>query len=104
MKHHLFSVDLGRGLGVIALGASDDEIIEKLKAEGIELDKDEEDPDWLYVDELGAVLNFKTTQPPRLFEIVTEDSDVHLGSLPVIGERVHAILDRLKIPVSETLL
>ncbi len=67
----------------------------------MELDTDDED-DWLYVDEMDTELNFKATKPPVLLDIVVEDERVRFGPLPVIGERLHKIVDLLQVPDGET--
>src|SRR5881394_3447897 len=90
----LWSVDLGRGMGVIHLGATVADAIQSLKEARIDLDGDEElDIDnrgsgWLYVIDLDTELRFKSTQPPTLLEIIVEDEHIRLGPLPVIGQRL----------------
>src|SRR6185503_1020815 len=51
---------------------------------------------------LDTELHFKSTQPPTLLEIIVEDEHIRLGPLPVIGERLHTIVEQLQIPDTET--
>jgi hypothetical protein len=100
----LWSVDLGRGMGVIELGATPNQVLPALQAAKIDLDGDDElDDGWLYIVDLDTNLHFKSTQPPVLLEIVVEDEHICLGPLPVIGQRLHTIVEQLQIPTSETL-
>lgn len=101
MKSEIWNVDLGVGLGPLRLGATRDVVVRSLADSGVSLDCDEED-EWFYVDEMDTELNFKSTEPPELLEIVVEDERIRLGPLPVIGERLHKFIDTLKVPDSET--
>lgn len=101
MKPEDWIVDPGVALGVIRLGATREELANSLTGIGVELDVDDED-DWLYVPEMDTELHFKSTRPPALLEIVAEDERVRLGPLPVIGERLHKIVDLLQVPDAET--
>jgi hypothetical protein len=96
-----WTIDPGFGLGVIRLGATREEIARALASINIELDTDDED-DWLYVPEMDTELNFKATKPPVLLEIVVEDEQVRFGPLPLIGERLHKVVDLLQVPDAET--
>jgi hypothetical protein len=51
---------------------------------------------------MDAELKFKTTSPPVLMEIVVEDERVRLGPLPVVGERLHKIVELLQVRDEET--
>jgi hypothetical protein len=102
MSDDLWSVELGRGIGVIELGATREEIARNLAEKNIVLDADDED-DWLWVEELDAELRFKTTQPPVLREILVEDDRLRFASLGVIGKRLHEIVDLLRVSDTETL-
>ncbi len=101
MSDELWSVELGRGIGVIELGATKEEIAQRLAEHKIELDIDDED-DWLWVEEFDAELRFKTTRPPVLREILVEDDRLRFASLPVIGKRLHEIVELLKVSDAET--
>src|SRR6478672_2492230 len=73
----IWSVDLGRGMGVIHLGAPLADVVDRLKSGKIDLDGDDElDDGWLYVVDLDTELRFKSTQPPVLLEIVVEDEHI----------------------------
>jgi hypothetical protein len=99
----LWSVDLGRGMGGIHLDATVEDVVQSLKSAKIDLDGDDElDDGWLYVVDLDTELRFKSTQPPTLLEIIVEDEHIRLGPLPVIGERLHTIVEQLQIPDTET--
>src|SRR5262249_29972595 len=102
MSDDLWSVELGRGIGVIDLGATREEIAQRLAENKIELDADDED-DWLWVEELDAELRFKSTKPPVLREILVEDDRLRFASLPVIGKRLHEVVQLLKVDDSETM-
>jgi Protein of unknown function (DUF3592) len=102
MSDELWSVELGRGIGVIELGATREEIARRLAEHKIELDLDDED-DWLWVEELDAELRFKTTKPPVLREILVEDDQLRFASLPVIGKRLHEVVELLKVSDGETM-
>ena len=101
MKPELFAAELGQGMGVVRLGDARQEVVQKLREAGIEVDDDEEDR-FLYVDELDTELMFKTTAPPVLLEIVVEDERLRLGPLTVIGQRLHKVIDQLRVPDAET--
>lgn len=101
MQSEDWVIDPGVALGVIRLGDTREELARGLAGIGIKLDPDDED-DWLYVDEMDTELIFKATQPPVLLEIVVEDERVLFGPLPVIGERLHKIVDQLQVPDGET--
>src|SRR5262249_46264021 len=96
-------------MGVIHLGTNLPDVIQKLKDAKIDLEGDDElDIDnrgsgWLYVVDLDTELRFKSTQPPVLLEIVAEDEHIRLGPLPVIGERLHKIVEQLQVPDTETI-
>src|SRR5262245_329466 len=51
---------------------------------------------------MDTELRFKTTNPPTLMEITVEDEHVRLGPLPVIGERLHKVVELLQVPDAET--
>jgi hypothetical protein len=95
-----FTVDLGQGIGPLRLGDPKDEVLRRLAEAGMPLEDDEDD--WLYVDEMDAEIKFKSTTPPILLEIIVEDERVRLGPLPVLGERLHIIVDQLGVSDAET--
>ena len=100
----LWSVDLGRGMGVIKLGSTHADVIAALQNAKIDLEGDDElDEGRLYVIDLDTELRFKSTQPPILLEIIVEDEQVRLGPLPVLGQRLHKIVDQLQVTEAETL-
>jgi hypothetical protein len=101
MSEDIWAVELGRGMGPLELGAERGEVLRRLAEAGMEQEDDEDD--WLWVEEMDAELNFKTTKPQTLYEIVIEDDRPHFGSQVVIGRRVHEIVELLQIPDSETL-
>lgn len=101
MDDKLWSVDPGRGLGVLRLGAPLAYVRQSLAEVGIDLEED--DDHWLYVDDLDTELIFTTTKPPVLREIVVEDDRVRFGPLPVIGQRLHQVVELLQVPDGETL-
>jgi hypothetical protein len=102
MSDELWSVELGLGIGVIELGATKEEIARRLAEHKIALDVGDED-DWLWVEELDAELRFKTTKPPVLREILVEDDQLRFASLPVIGKRLHEVVELLKVSDAETM-
>jgi len=102
MADDIWSVELGRGFGVIDLGATKEEIARRLAEHRIAMDADDEE-DWLWVEELDAELRFKTTKPPVLRETLVEDDRLRFASLPVIGKRLHEVVQLLKVDDSETL-
>jgi hypothetical protein len=102
MSDELWSVELGRGMGVIELGATREEIARRLAEKNIKLNVDDED-DWLWIEELDAELRFKTTKPAVLREIVVEDEQLRFASLAVIGKRLHEVVVLLKVSDAETM-
>jgi hypothetical protein len=102
MSDDLWSVELGRGIGVIELGATRDEVACRLAEKNIVLEGEAED-DRLWIEELDAELRFKTTQPPVLWEILVEDDRLRFASLSVIGKRLAEIVDLLGVSDAETL-
>src|SRR4029079_12319464 len=102
MSDELWSIELGRGVGVIELGATREEIARRLAEHKIELGLEDED-DWLWVEEMNAELHFRTTEPKVLREIVVEDESVRLGPMEVIGKRLHEIVGFLQVADSETM-
>jgi len=101
MSDELWSIELGKGVGVIELGTTREAIAARLKEHKIELDLEDED-DWLWVEEMNAELHFRTTEPRVLREIVIEDESVRLGPMEVIGKRLHEIVGFLQVADSET--
>jgi hypothetical protein len=101
MKPELWAVELGQGMGVIRLGDTRQEVVRKLREAGIDVDDEEKDR-WFYVGEMDTELLFKTTSPQVLLEIAVEDERLRLGPLPVIGERLHKVVELLKVPDAET--
>ena len=101
MKPELWTIELAQGVGVIRLGDARQEVVRKLREARIDVEDDEEDR-FLYVREMDTELTFKTTSPQTLLEIVVEDERVRLGPLPVIGERLHKVVDLLKVADAET--
>src|SRR2546429_6615106 len=101
MSDELLLVELGRGIGVIELGATREEIARKLAEQKIELDVEDED-DCLWVEEINGELYFRTTEPKVLREIIVEDERVRLGPLEVIGKRLHEIVELLRVADAET--
>jgi hypothetical protein len=55
------------------------------------------------VDELDAELLFSKSKPRVLREIKVEDERLRLGPLPVIGRRLHEVVDLLQVQDAETL-
>lgn len=105
MSDDLWSVELGRGMGVLVLGAQREVVVTRLAQAGVELDPDEPDDGarWLYVDDLDAELLFSKSQPRVLREIKVEDQRLRFGPLPVIGRRLHEVLGLLQVQDAETL-
>jgi hypothetical protein len=101
MSDELWSIELGKGLGVIELGATREEAARRLKEHKIELDLEDED-DWLWVEEMNAELHFTTAEPRVVNEITVEDEQVRLGPMEVIGKRLHEIVGFLQVVDSET--
>jgi len=101
MSDELWSIELGKGVGVIELGATRDEIARRLAEQKIELDVEDED-DWLWVEEMNAELHFRSTELKLLREIVVEDDRVRLGPKEVIGKRLHEMVEFLQVADAET--
>src|SRR5437899_2190858 len=101
MSEKLWSVELGRGVGVIELGAMREEVARKLAEVGIELDIEDED-DWLWVEDLDGELYFRTIEPKVLWEIIVEGDQVRLGPMGVIGKRLHEVVGLLQVADAET--
>ena len=102
MSKELWSVDPGRGMGVLELGSERNLVLRQLQDAGIDVDLDEDEPE-LYVEDMDTELIFTTETPPRLREIVVEDERARFGPLPVLGERVHKLADLLQVPAEDTL-
>jgi hypothetical protein len=103
MSEELWIVDPGRGMGVLELGSERDEVLRRLADAGIEIDPNDEEPAWIFVGDMDTELTFTTEPTPRLREIVVEDERIRFGPLPVLGKRVHEIVDFLRVPAGETL-
>ncbi len=100
MDQSHFTVDLGHGIGPLRLGDTREEVLRRLAEAAMPLADD--DDDWLYVDEMDTEIKFKSTTPPVLLEIIVEDERVRLGPLPVLGERLHKVVDLLQVSDTET--
>ena len=103
MDPSFWEVDLGHGLGPLVLGTERDTVIVRLEEAKINVEPDDDDPAWLYVPEMEAELTFSRDEPRRLVQIVVEDERLHFGTLPVLGKRVHEIVELLNVPEAETL-
>src|SRR5438067_793483 len=101
MSVELWSVELGRGVGPIELGATREEVARRLAEVKIGLDVEDED-EWLWVEDLDGELHFRTAEPKVLWEIVVEGDQVRLGPMEVIGKRLHEIVDFLRVADAET--
>lgn len=103
MDPAIWKVDLGHGIGPLELGVERSILLARLAELQIEVETDDEEPTWVYLPEIDTELTFGPDQPQRLLQIEVDDSWVRFGTLPVLGEPVHKIVDLLQVPPSETL-
>lgn len=98
-----WKVDLGHGIGPLEFGAERGTLLTRLAELQIEIETDEDEPTWVFLPEIDTELTFSTGQSQRLLQIEVDDSWVRFGTLPVLGESVHQIVELLQVPPSETL-
>ena len=103
MNEDFWTVDLGQGMGPIRLGAARSEVLQCLAEAGIEVDAENEEPEWAYIDDAETALIFKAAEPHVLREITVEDERVRLGPLTVMGQRLHKVVELLQVTDAETL-
>jgi hypothetical protein len=103
MDPAIWKVELGHGMGPLELGTERSIILARLREMKVEVETDEDEPTWTYLDEIDTQLTFSADPPQRLVQIEVDDDRVRFGTLPVLGEPVHKIVEFLQIPPAETL-
>jgi len=69
----------------------------------LEVETDDDEPSWVFLPEPDIQLTFSTDEPQRLLQIEVDEPQLRFGTLPVLGEPVHKIVELLQIPPAETL-
>lgn len=103
MDPAIWKVELGHGMGPLELGIERSVILARLLEMKVEVEADEDDPTWAYLDEIDTQLTFSDGPQQRLVQIEVDDDRVRFGTLPVLGEPIHKIVELLQIPPAETL-
>src|SRR5205809_431742 len=88
-------------MGPFELGMEHDAVLARLVEANIEIEADDDDPRWMFLPEIETSLTFGDDEPPCLVQIVVEDERIRLGTLPVLGQRVHQIVELLQVPESK---
>lgn len=102
MKPKQWPVELGKGIGILELGATREEVLRRLAEADIKVEDGEDDPSELYIDEIDTALKFTEASPPVLWEIAMSDDGVRLGPLEIIDKPLLEVVDLLRVPDSET--
>ncbi len=102
MSDIVWSIEPGKGIGPLQLGASRADVIRDIERAGLTVNDDPAAPDWLYVDEIDAELMFSAGTPSVLIEIASSDEQLRLGPIELIDEPVIKIVDLLKVSDDET--
>jgi hypothetical protein len=102
MSDIVWSIEPGKGIGPLQLGASRADVIREIERVGLTVEDDPEEPQWLYVDEIDAELTFAEGPSPVLIEISCSDEQLRLGPIDLIDEPVIKIVELLKVSDDET--
>ncbi|MCY2975010.1 MAG: hypothetical protein NTW52_10140 [Planctomycetota bacterium] len=105
MKNEEFwLVEIGVGMGPVALGMEYDRLLQVLRVHHIDTDNLLLDTNGkLSIPQMNSQLIFLHAEPRILCQIVVNDDRIRFGGLPVIGKRVHEILGMFKASRKETL-
>jgi hypothetical protein len=105
MKNEEFwLVEIGVGMGPVALGMEYDHLLQVLRVHHIDADNLLLDRSGkLAVPQMNSQLIFEHAEPRVLHRIDVNDERIRFGGLPVIGKRVHEILGIFKASRKETL-
>jgi hypothetical protein len=93
MSNDFWSIDPGHGVGEFTLGASREELLRSLRERNVTFDEDDDDAGSVYIDDQEHHLHFDEAK--TLVEIEAESESLTLGDQPVIGQRLHQIVDRI---------
>jgi hypothetical protein len=103
MSDTVWPVEPGKGIGVVALGASRDEVVRRLADAGLELVDDEGRSRWTYVEEMDADVTFSEGSFSVVEEIGVSDERARLGPIDLIDEPVLKVIELLRIADEDTL-
>jgi hypothetical protein len=102
MSVDVWLAEPGKGIGVLELGAPRDDVLRRLADAGFEVEEDDEELRWCYVEEMDAELTFTEGSRPVLEEIAVSDDRLRLGPIELIDEPVHKIVELLRVAAEET--
>jgi len=103
MSDVVWPIEPGKGIGVLALGATREEVLRRLADLGFELVEDEDGPRWAYIEEMDADVTFSEGSYPVVEEIAISDDRARLGPIELIDEPVLKIIDLLRVADDDTL-